>query len=190
MLIEQIKAANITAMKERDAVARGVLSVVLTRYKNQEVELRAQGKEIGDKELLSIIQKVLKELADEKEGYLKVNNQERADAIARQEEILSNYLPKQLSEQEIRDIINKIIHLNIDIEVCGNWIWCSGNTYSCKDELKANGFKWCSNKKMWAWHPADYIKKSRKSVSMNDIRNLYGSETIKESKKDDTKKLR
>lgn len=93
-------------------------------------------------------------------------------------------------DQEIRDIINKIIHLNIDIEVCGSWIWCSGNTYTCKDELKANGFKWCSNKKMWAWHPADYVKKSRKSVSMNDIRNLYGSETIKESKKDDTKKLR
>ena len=105
MLIDEIKAANIKAMKERDAVARGVLSVVLTRYKNQEVELRAQGKEIGDKELLSIIQKVLKELADEKEGYLKVNNQERADAIARQEEILNGYLPKQLSEQEIRDII-------------------------------------------------------------------------------------
>ena len=105
MLIDEIKAANIKAMKERDAVARGVLSVVLTRYKNQEVELRAQGKEIGDKELLSIIQKVLKELADEREGYLKVNNQERADAIARQEEILNGYLPKQLSEQEIRDII-------------------------------------------------------------------------------------
>ena len=106
MLIDELKAANINAMKARDNTSRAVLSVVLTKYKLQEVELRSQGKEIGDKELLAIIQKVLKELADEKEGYLKVNNQERADSITKQEEVLSSYLPKQLSEQEIRDIIN------------------------------------------------------------------------------------
>ena len=106
MLIDELKTANINAMKARDNTARAVLSVVLTRYKLQEVELRSQGKEIGDKELLSIIQKVLKELADEKEGYLKVNNAERAEDISKQEAVLSSYLPKQLSEQEIRDIIN------------------------------------------------------------------------------------
>ena len=108
MLIDTIKAANITAMKERDQTPRAVLSVVLTRYKLQEVELRANGKEIGDKELLSIIQKVLKELADEKEGYVKVGNAERAANIAKQEEVLSSYLPKQLSESEIREIINSL----------------------------------------------------------------------------------
>ena len=105
MLIDELKAANINAMKARDNTARAVLSVVLTKYKNQEVELRSQGKEIGDKELLAIIQKVLKELADEKEGYAKVGNQERVEAIAKQEAVLQSYLPKQLSEQEIRDII-------------------------------------------------------------------------------------
>ena len=108
MLIDEIKAANIKAMKEKDASARAVLSIVLTKYKLQEVELRSQGKEIGDKELLAIIQKVLKELADEKEGYLKVNNSERAEGISKQEAILSNYLPKQLSEDEIRSIINSL----------------------------------------------------------------------------------
>ena len=105
MLIDELKAANIKAMKERDNNARAVISIVLTKYKLQEVELKAQGKEIGDKELLSIIQKVLKELSDEKEGYLKVNNQEKANDIAKQEAVLSSYLPKQLSEAEIRDII-------------------------------------------------------------------------------------
>ena len=108
MLIDQIKTANIEALKAKDAVARGVLSVVSNKYKLQEVELKAAGKEIGDKEMLAIIQKTLKELADEKEGYLKVNNAERANAIARQEEILSAYLPKQLSEDEIRSIISSL----------------------------------------------------------------------------------
>ena len=105
MLIDTLKAANITAMKERNNTARAVLSVVLTKYKLQEVELRSQGKEIGDKELLAIIQKVLKELADEKEGYLKVGNSERANNVGEQEKVLEAYLPKQLSEEEIKNII-------------------------------------------------------------------------------------
>lgn len=102
MIIDDLKKANIEAMKSKDNDARAALSIVLTKYKLQEVEARSQGKEIGDAECLSIIQKVLKELSDEKEGYLKVNNQERADKITKQEEVLRGYLPKQLSEEEIR----------------------------------------------------------------------------------------
>ena len=108
MLIDELKKANIEAMKARDNDARAALSVVLTKYKLQEVELRSAGKEIGDAECLSIIQKVIKELGDEKEGYLKVNNAERAASISKQEETLKKYLPKQLSEAEIREEIAKL----------------------------------------------------------------------------------
>ena len=105
MLIDEIKSVNIEAMKARDNTSRAVLSIVLTKYKLQEVELKSQGKKIGDAELLSIIQKVIKELEDEKAGYLKVNNQERADNVSKQMEVISSYLPKQLSEEEIKKII-------------------------------------------------------------------------------------
>ena len=108
MLIDEIKSANIEAMKARDNTSRAVLSIVLTKYKLQEVELKSQGKEIGDAELLSIIQKVIKELEDERAGYLKVNNQERADSISKQMEVISSYLPKQLSEEEIKKIIDSL----------------------------------------------------------------------------------
>ena len=108
MIIDEIKQANVKAMKERDNITRGVLSIVMTKYKLQEVELRASGKEIGDNELLAIIQKTLKELADEKEGYAKANNTQRVEDISKQEAVLNGYLPKQLSEQEIRDIINSL----------------------------------------------------------------------------------
>ena len=108
MLIDELKKANIEAMKNRDSDARAALSVVLTKYKLQEVEARSQGKEIGDSELLSIIQKVIKELSDEKEGYVKVNNSERIASISKQEETLKAYLPRQLSEEEIRAEINKL----------------------------------------------------------------------------------
>ena len=108
MLIDELKKANIEAMKSRDNDARAALSVVLTKYKLQEVEARSQGKEIGDSELLSIIQKVIKELSDEKEGYVKVNNTDRITSISKQEETLKAYLPRQLSEEEIRAEINKL----------------------------------------------------------------------------------
>ena len=105
MIIDEIKKANVEAMKNRDTIARGALAIVMTKYKNLEVEMRAQGKEIGDAELLSIIQKTLKELSDEKEGYVKVGNATRVDDIFKQEQVLSGYLPKQLSADEIKNII-------------------------------------------------------------------------------------
>ena len=108
MIIDEIKKANVEAMKARDNTTRGVLSIVMTKYKLQEVELSANGKEIGDNELLAIIQKTLKELSDEKEGYAKMGNTARVEDIAKQEAVLNSYLPKQLSEQEIRDIINSL----------------------------------------------------------------------------------
>ena len=105
MLIDELKKANIEAMKNKDKDRRAILSVVLTRYQNKLVEARSVGKELTDADLLEIIQKVLKELGDEKEGYLKVGNEEKAKSIDIQIETLSQYLPKQLTEEEIREII-------------------------------------------------------------------------------------
>ena len=49
-----------------------------------------------------------------------------------------------------RDIIEKIITLDgLDIEIIGDWIWCTGNTYSHKDTLKTLNFQWSSRKKAW-----------------------------------------
>ena len=108
MLIDEIKKANIEAMKARDQIARGVLSVVLTKSKLLEVELKAKGQDLADSNVLEIIQKTLKELSDEKEGYLKVNNTEKVDSIVKQEVILKAFLPKQLTKEEILAEIEKL----------------------------------------------------------------------------------
>ena len=84
MLINEIKKANLLALKNKDKDARSVISVTLSRYQLLEVEAKAKGNELGDNDLISIIQKVLKELEDEKSGYLKVNNLERANSIQNQ----------------------------------------------------------------------------------------------------------
>lgn len=48
-----------------------------------------------------------------------------------------------------------------------------------RDALKAAGFKWCNNKKAWSWHAGErYYKKSKRKLSMDELRNLYGSEEV------------
>ena len=108
MLLQDLQKANIEAMKAHDQNARAILSVVISRCKLLEVELRSKGVELSDADVLGIIQKIIKELGDEREGYLKTNNLERAKLIEEQAEIIKVYLPKQLSEEEILAEINKL----------------------------------------------------------------------------------
>ena len=68
MLINDLQKANIEAMKAKDQDARSILSVVLTKYKLQEVEARAAGKELGDAlraTLDAVIEGVVKNDKDE-----------------------------------------------------------------------------------------------------------------------------
>ena len=69
--------------------------------------------------------------------------------------------------------------LNLDgivVEVCGSWLWISGNTYQHRDELKKAGCRWASNKKLWYWRSPESTSTSHKAVSMDRIREKYGSE--------------
>ena len=108
MLIDELSKANIEALKARDQMSRAVLSVVINRYKNEAIELKAKGEEISDKDMIRIISKVLKELDEEKEGYIKTNRVEGASNVDKQKEVISKYLPKMLSEEEIRNEIAKL----------------------------------------------------------------------------------
>ena len=88
MLLDELKKANIEAMKVKDKDARSVISVVLTKCQLLQVEAKASGKDFNDPQVLEVIQKVLKELSDEKEGYAKVGNTERVESINHQEEVI------------------------------------------------------------------------------------------------------
>lgn len=80
-----------------------------------------------------------------------------------------------------REMINKIINLEgLEIEICGLWVWVSGNTKEHKSELKEAGFYWASKKLMWYWRPEEgKIRRSSGIKDMDYIRNVYGSETVK-----------
>ena len=84
---------------------------------------------------------------------------------------------------QYRAIIAQIIKLaGINIELCGAWLWVSGDTYTNREALKAAGLRFASKKKMWYWRPEEAAcHKSRRGATMGDIRRKYGSNRIKAS---------
>jgi len=66
----------------------------------------------------------------------------------------------------------------LHIEVCGSWVWVSGDTKKHKDKLKSLGLFYAYKKKMWYLKPAGYKSRKHKPVDMEKIRMTYGSEVI------------
>ena len=79
MLIDELNKANIEALKAKDKDARASLSVVINKYKLMKIELGAKGVDITDADLISIINKTLKELVDEQNEFKSVGNNERVE---------------------------------------------------------------------------------------------------------------
>jgi hypothetical protein len=87
-----------------------------------------------------------------------------------------------------RELIDKLINIpNITIELCGTWLWITGQTKPYKEQLKKLGFKFSGKKIAWYWKPGDkkYRKKSKKELNLDEIRNLYGSEKVNNNSKQD-----
>ena len=108
MLFEEIAKANMDALRNHDKVARSILSIVYGKFKNESINQGLNAKSLPDGDCLNIIKKTIKELDEEKEGYIKVGRQESADEIQQQREIIEKYLPKMMSEAEIRAEIEKL----------------------------------------------------------------------------------
>ena len=73
----------------------------------------------------------------------------------------------------------KTLH-GVVIEICGYWVWLSGNTYPHKEIISNLGFKFSGAKKSWYWSPTiDTSKYKRGSKSMKNIRQEFGSKIIK-----------
>ena len=90
-------------------------------------------------------------------------------------------------DAKLREMLNKIIHFDgITIEIIGNWIWCF-DSFGYRKELKELGFKYAHNKKAWYFHTEAFRKRSHKKLSMEDIRNYYGSTEVET---DGTKRLK
>ena len=85
-------------------------------------------------------------------------------------------------DEALREIIYKLISLEgIEIEICGYWLWMTGNTRTHKEALKALGCKW--SKPKLAWYFAGCESKGRGDSTLEEIREMYGSERIQREEK-------
>lgn len=103
MLIDEIKKANMQAMKEKNQAKRSAYSSVISRY--QLLKSNNPEKEIADSDILSLIQKVVKELDEEALSYEKAGRSEQVIEVNKQKDALKEFIPAQLSEEEIKEII-------------------------------------------------------------------------------------
>lgn len=96
---------------------------------------------------------------------------------------LKNCVSSNDYADELNDAILAVINLpNITLEVCGSWVWVSGDTKTHKEIFKTHQFKWAPKKKMWHFRPQDWKSSSRGNMDMEKIRTKYGSQSVKASK--------
>lgn len=108
MILEEIKKANVEALKNKDKEARTIYSIVMNKAMLETIKKREKGEELTDADMVQIFQKTIKELTEEAENYAKAGNHEESANILKQKQIIENYLPKMMSEEEILSEINKL----------------------------------------------------------------------------------
>jgi len=110
MLRDDINNAVKEAMKAKDERKLSTLRMVNSTIKNADIDARGQGKPpLSDEDLLSLLQKMIKQRQESVELYQKGG---RADLVAQEQgeiEIITGYLPKQMSESEIADTVAALV---------------------------------------------------------------------------------
>lgn len=90
----------------------------------------------------------------------------------------------------LNNILNELLKMDgLELELCGNWIWITGNTKENKEKIKELGCRYASKKKAWYFRPEEYKSRNRKNFSMDQVRDLHGSTTIKGVNKSNRKQL-
>jgi uncharacterized protein len=109
MIRDDIKAAQITAMKAGDKEARGAISLIQAAIKNRDIEARTgKAPEDDDALVVEVLQKMVKQRRESIEMYVKGGRQELADAEAAEVAVIERFLPHQMSEAETAAAIETI----------------------------------------------------------------------------------
>ena len=108
MLIDELKKAQMEALKTKDTLKRSVLQIVTGKVKLAEIEKRTKNETLTDDDVLLVINKVIKELDEEILAFKNANRLEKVEELTLQKQILEAYLPAKLTEEEIKEIINSL----------------------------------------------------------------------------------
>ena len=111
MLRDSINNSLKEAMKARDERRVGTLRLMNAAIKNADLEATGQSKhELNEAELLALFQKMIKQRQESAELYDKGGRPELAAQERAEIEVISHYLPKQMSDAEAGHAISAILH--------------------------------------------------------------------------------
>ncbi|MGR3178692.1 MAG: hypothetical protein ACUZ8E_11600 [Candidatus Anammoxibacter sp.] len=102
------------------------------------------------------------------------------------------YYYNQAVESEVMEKITELLNLkanDIDIELCGVWLWVSGNTRAYKEKLKKLALRWHSSRGKWYFHTKTNRKRKMSKMSMDQIRYAYGSRSFEAEKQEERRAI-
>ncbi len=105
-LIAEIKTQLENAMRERNNARRDALRLILSSLQSAEKELQRQLS--GDEEL-QVLQRERKKRVEAQEAYRSAGREEQAEQEEAELEVLEEFMPEPLSEDEIEDIVDHVI---------------------------------------------------------------------------------
>lgn len=112
-LLEQLESDVKTAMKEGAAARVAVLRLLVASLKNERIKL---GHDLTNDEAIKVLQREAKQRKDSIEAYTNGGRSELAQAEQAELEIIDSYLPQQLSEAELAQLVDQAIK---DLNVTG-----------------------------------------------------------------------
>ena len=102
----QISEDMKTAMRAKDSARLGAIRLLQAAIKQREVDERI---ELTDTDVISAIEKMLKQRRDSIAAYESANRQDLADVEKFEVSVLQTYLPQQLTEDELNAILEKVV---------------------------------------------------------------------------------
>ena len=108
-LLEQVEKDFKQALQRKQVESLSVLRGLKTALHNKEIELRSQKKEMTDEIVMEVIQREVKKRREAAEMYKKGERAELAEKEEKELAILNQYLPEQLSDDKLKEIVLKVI---------------------------------------------------------------------------------
>lgn len=106
MLAEKIKKQIVKAMKEGDRLRMSTLKLLSSAMHNAQIKKQ---EDLSEKEELEIVRREAKMRKDAIDAYKKAGEDKRADKEKEELIILQEYLPKDLSKEEVEKIVDDVI---------------------------------------------------------------------------------
>ncbi len=110
MLRDEINSALKHAMKARDERRVSTLRLISAAIKNADIEAQMHGRQaLAEDELPALLQKMIKQRQESFDIYDKAGRKDLADQERGEIAIISAYLPKQMTEVEVKAAIDEVI---------------------------------------------------------------------------------